>query len=192
MDDLKDLLLTYLNASREAVLWKAEGLGDRDLTRPLVPSGTNILGVIQHLAGVELGYFLESFGQPVEHPRFIALNESEDPEYDMWVPAQIPSSEIIDFYRSAIDSANRNIAALPLDAPATVPWWAPEKQNTTLGRLLIHLNVETARHAGHIDIVRELIDGSTGDRRISPNLPEYDAAAWAELHQKIQDAADSR
>ena len=124
MDDLKNHLLTYLNASREAVLWKAEGLGDYDLTRPLVPSGTNILGLIQHLACVELGYFVECLGQTVEHPRFIALNESDDPEYDMWVPADVPSADILDFYRSAIDSANRNIAALPLDAPATVPWWA--------------------------------------------------------------------
>ncbi|MBP2384607.1 DinB family protein [Paeniglutamicibacter kerguelensis] len=192
MDDQKNHLLTYLNASREAVLWKAEGLDDYDLTRPLVPSGTNILGLIQHLASVELGYFVECLGQTVEQPRFIALNQSDDPEYDMWVPADIPSADILDYYRSAIASANRNIEALPLDAPATVAWWAPEKRDTTIGRLLIHMNVETARHAGHIDIVRELIDGSAGDRRISPNLPDYDARAWSDLHQKIQLAADSR
>ena len=54
------------------------------------------------------------------------------------------------------------------------------------------MNVETARHAGHIDIVRELIDGSAGDRRISPNLPDYDANAWTDLYQKIQLAAESR
>ncbi|MGL3807753.1 DinB family protein [Paeniglutamicibacter sp. R2-26] len=192
MDDLKNHLLTYLDASREAVLWKAEGLGDYDLARPLVPSGTNILGLVQHLASVELGYFVECLGLTVEHPRFLALAQSDDPDYDMWVPADVSVAEILDFYRSAVETANRNIARLPLDAPATVPWWSPEKRNTTLGRLLIHMNIETARHAGHLDIVRELIDGSTGDRRISPNLPDYDAEAWRILNQKIQSAAESR
>lgn len=192
MDEIKNHLMAYLNASRESVLWKAEGLSDHDLTRPLVPTGTNILGVIQHLAGVELGYFVQCLGQQVEQPRFAALEATDDPEADMWVPAGIPTAEILDYYRSAIDSANKNITDLPLEAAATVPWWAPEKRNTTVGRLLIHMNIETSRHAGHLDIVRELIDGSAGDRQLSPNLPDYDANAWTDLYQKIQLAADSR
>lgn len=192
MDEIKNHLMTYLNASREAVLWKAEGLSERDLTRPLVPTGTNILGLIQHLASVEFGYFVQCLGQEVQHPRFAALEASDAPDDDMWVPADVPVSAILEFYRSAIEAANANITALPLEAAATVPWWAPEKRNTTIGRLLIHMNVETARHAGHLDIVRELIDGSAGDRRRSPNLPEYDASAWTNLYQKIQSAADSR
>lgn len=192
MDELKDQLLSYLNASREAVLWKAETLSDYDLTRPLVPSGTNVLGVIQHLACVELGYFVECFGQPVTQPLFAQINNNDDMDADMWVPAHTSTGDVLDFYQSAIASANATILALDIDAPASVPWWADEKRNTTLGRLLIHMNVETARHAGQIDIIRELIDGSIGDRKISPNLPPHDSQGWVTLLQKIQNAAESR
>lgn len=192
MDEIKNQLRAYLTASREAVLWKAETLSDYELTRPLVPSGSNILGIIQHLACVEFGYFVECFGQPANEPLLTHIDGSDDIDADMWVPAHIPTGEILEFYRRAIGRANENIVALDLDAPVTVSWWSEEKRNTTLGRLLIHMNVETARHAGHLDIIRELIDGSIGDRKISPNLPPHNPEAWVTLRQKIQNAADSR
>lgn len=192
MDELKDQLRTYLDNSRQAVLWKAEGLSEQELTRPMVPSGTNILGLIQHLASVEYGYFVQCLGFTVKDERFAALDAETDPNADMWVPAGVPCAEILAFYRRAVDAANHNIAALPLDAPATVSWWVPGKRSTTLGRLLIHMNVETARHAGHVDILRELIDGSLGMRRGNPNVPPYDKAAWSELHATILKASQSR
>ncbi|PQZ88172.1 hypothetical protein CQ018_17150 [Arthrobacter sp. MYb227] len=192
MDELKNQLHSYLTASREAVLWKAEALSDYHLSRPLVPSGSNILGIIQHLACVEFGYFVECFGQQANEPLLTQIDGSDDMDADMWVPTHIPTDEILQFYRRAISRANENILALDLDAPATVSWWAEEKRNTTLGRLLIHMNVETARHAGQMDIIRELVDGSIGDRKISPNLPPHDSQGWVTLLQKIQKAADSR
>lgn len=192
MIELKNQLHTYLTASREAVLWKAEALNDYDLTRPLVPSGSNILGIIQHLACVEYGYFVECFGQQANEPLLAQIDSSDDMDADMWVPTHIPTGEILDFYRRAINRANENIAAFDLGAPATVSWWAEEKRNTTLGRLLIHMSMETARHAGHLDIIRELIDGSIGDRKISPNLPPHSQQGWVTLQEKIQKAADSR
>ncbi|MFL4473712.1 DinB family protein [Paeniglutamicibacter sp. MACA_103] len=192
MDDLKDHLATYLNNTREAMLWKVEGLSEREMTRPMVGSGTNILGLIQHLASVEYGYFVGCLGFTVDDGRYDALMADPEVSADMWVPADVPCAEILAFYRRAIDAANRNIEALPLDAPATVPWWAPEKRDTTLGRLLLHMNVETARHAGHADILRELIDGSTGLRRDITNMPPYDDSAWKELQANILRASESR
>lgn len=192
MDDLKEHLATYLNHTREAMLWKVEGLSEKEMTRPMVGSGTNILGLIQHLASVEYGYFVECLGFAVEDERYDVLMADTEASADMWVPADVPCSEILAFYRRAIDAANRNIAALPLDAPATIPWWAPEKRNTTLGRLLLHMNVETARHAGHADILRELIDGSIGMRQDNTNMPPYDDSSWKELHANILRASESR
>ncbi|MFL4478710.1 DinB family protein [Paeniglutamicibacter sp. ORCA_105] len=192
MDNLKDHLTTYLDSTREAMLWKVEGLSEQEMTRPMVGTGTNLLGLIQHLATVEYGYFVECLGFTVDDERHDALMADPEVSADMWVPADIPCSEILDFYRRAIAAANHNIAALPLDAPATVSWWVPEKRDTTLGRLLLHMNVETARHAGHADIVRELIDGSTGMRRDNTNIPPYDPAAWTQLHANILRASESR
>lgn len=192
MDDFKEHLATYLNNSREAILWKAEELSDGELTRPLVPTGTSILGLIQHLAFVEYGYFVQCLGFTIEDEYYAALEADADDSADMWVAADVPCAEVLAFYRRAIEAANRNISALSLDAPATVPWWPGERRHTTLGRLMLHMNVETARHAGHADILRELIDGSTGMRRDNDNMPSYDDTAWKELHEKILRASESR
>ncbi len=62
--DPKAELLRYLQEGRDAMLWKLEGLGEYDVRRPLVPTGTNLLGLVKHLAGIELGYFGETFGRP--------------------------------------------------------------------------------------------------------------------------------
>ena len=192
MDDFKDHLITYLNRSRQAVLWKAEGLSDAEVTRPMVGSGTNILGVIQHLASVEYGYFVQCLGFTITDERYAALEADPEPSADMWVPAEISRQEIMDFYQRAISAADANINALPLEAPATVPWWRPETRQTTLGLLLLLMNVENSRHAGHLDIVRELIDGSTGLLKENTNIPPYDATEWKELQQKILSASQSR
>ncbi len=192
MDDLKDHLATYLNNSREALLWKAQGLSDREATRPLVPTGTNILGLLQHLAFVEYGYFVQCLGFTVRDDYYARLEADPDISADMWVSAEVPCAEVPAFYRRAIEAANRNIAALSLDAPATVPWWSEDRRHTTLGRLMLHMNVETARHAGHADIVRELIDGYTGMRRDNDNMPPHDGPAWKQLHEKILRASESR
>ena len=83
-------------------------------------------------------------------------------------PCGIPSADILEDYRSAIASATG--PSRVRSGPGNGRRWAPEKRDTTIGRLLNPMNVEIARHAGHIDIVRELIDGIAGDRRI-PDCP---------------------
>src|SRR5699024_4155217 len=81
------------------------------------------------------------------------------------------------------------IDELPLEAPAQVPWWG-ERGRTTLHTLVVHVLAETARHAGHADVVRELIDGSVGHRPGVSNLPEHDAQWWSSYVAGVQRAAD--
>lgn len=192
MDELKDTLQTYLGNSRGALLWKTEGLSDKDLTRPMVGSGTNLLGLIQHLGFIEYGYFVRCLGFTVDDRHYDALVESPDESADMWVAAETECDEVLAFYQRSIEAANRNIAALPLDAPATVPWWPEGHRDTTLLRLLLQMNVETARHAGHADILRESLDGATGMREKNTNMPSYDAGEWTQLHERILRASNSR
>jgi len=70
-----------------------------------------------------------------------------------------------------------------------VPWWPPDRNEVTLHRILVHMTAETNRHAGHADIVRELIDGAVGWRDVNDNLPPVDRAWWEEHHARVEDAA---
>jgi len=190
MDDpAKDDLHRYLQQGREAVVWKLEGLDERDVRRPLTPTGTNLLGLVKHLAGVESGYLGLVFGRPFPEPLAWAEGDAE-PNADMWATAEESLTDVVDLYRRVWAHGDATVAALPLDAPGEVPWWRPGSRVVTLHRVLVHLVAETHRHAGHADVVRELVDGGTGHRREHSNLPEGDAAWWAAHRQRLQDVAD--
>jgi vacuolar-type H+-ATPase catalytic subunit A/Vma1 len=73
-----------------------------------------------------------------------------------------------------------------------VPWWPPERRSVTLQQILVHMCVETARHAGHADILRELIDGSVGNGPADPNIPGRTAEEWAAFRERIEDAGARR
>ncbi|TDU89205.1 uncharacterized protein DUF664 [Kribbella voronezhensis] len=159
--NLKGELLGLLRSSRAVMLTKVAGLSEYDRRRPLTPSGTNLLGLVKHLAGLEYGYLGASFGRPpVERPSWFR----DDPydEIDMWATADESSDYIVGVYRQACAHADLTVAELNLDSPGHVAHWAVGRQQTTLGVLLIRMAGETAQHAGHADIVRELIDGRTG------------------------------
>jgi uncharacterized damage-inducible protein DinB len=152
----KETLIASLDRHRDAVLWKLEGLGDEQLRRPVTPSGTNLLGLVKHLGSVEYGWFVETFGGEVEPLWF-------DPYEDMVVGEDEPTSRIVDFYGRARTAADRTISTLPLDELGRPSW--REDDTVSLRWVLVHMIEETARHAGHMDILRELIDGATGDHR---------------------------
>ncbi len=159
--DAKQTAWRYLQGLREAVLWKVEGLPERDQRMPLTPTGTNLLGVVKHLAGVEAEYFGACLGRPWPEPMAFWADDAE-PNADMWATADESPAEVLDLYRRVTAFADETIAPLPLDAPASVPWWrTPE---TDLHTLLVHMAVETARHAGQLDILREQLDGARGLR----------------------------
>jgi hypothetical protein len=77
------------------------------------------------------------------------------------------------------------IDALDLDSPGRVPWWGDDGE-VTLHRILVHMTAELHHHAGHADIVRELIDGAAGLRPDNSNLPEVDEAYWPEYRDRLE------
>jgi uncharacterized damage-inducible protein DinB len=186
--DPKDDLQRYLQSTREALLWKLDGLSEYDIRRPLTPTGTNLLGLIKHLASVELGYFGDCFGRPSGE---VLAWETEDaePNADMWAAPGESREQITGLYRRAWAHSDATISELPLDAIGHVPWWG-DRGEVTLHRLLVHVIQETARHAGHADIVRELIDGSAGLRDGVSNLPDQaDEAWWADYRDRLERSA---
>ncbi|GGW31725.1 hypothetical protein GCM10010503_04320 [Streptomyces lucensis JCM 4490] len=151
----KDILLTSLDRHRDVVLWKLEGLDDEQLRRPMTPTGTTLLGLVKHLASVEYGWFVETFGGEAE-PRWF------DPYDDMRIAPGETTDRILAFYARARAAADRTIGGLPLDTVGRPSW---RDHSVSLRWTLVHMIEETARHAGHMDILRELIDGATGDHR---------------------------
>ncbi|HEX7148372.1 MAG TPA: DinB family protein [Actinomycetota bacterium] len=153
----KESLKVSLDRHRDAVLWKLEGLGDDDLRRSMVPSGTSLLGLVKHLAAVEYGWFCDTFGREVEPLPF----DEDDPDADLRIEPEETTEEILAFYGRARAAADQAIAELEVEDTGTA-WFG---EAVTMRWVLIHMIEETARHAGHVDILRELIDGMAGDHR---------------------------
>jgi uncharacterized damage-inducible protein DinB len=186
--DPKADLSLYLRRAREALVWKLDGLSEYDVRRPLVPTGTNLLGLVKHVASVEAGYFGATFGRPFGEP-LPWLDEDAEPNADMWATAEESRDDIVAFYRRVWAHSDATIEALPLDALGRVPWWSPDTNEVTLHRILVHMIAETDRHAGHADIVRELIDGAAGVRPDSDNLPDLDQASWTSYRDRLEAVA---
>jgi len=107
----------------------------------------------------------------------------------MWATADESREEIVDLYHRVWVHSDATIASLELDAIGHVPWWPEEHSTVTLHRIVVHMIAETDRHAGHADIVRELIDGAAGLRDGNDNLPGGDAA-WCENYRvRLEGAA---
>lgn len=181
-------LQRYLRVARETMVWKLDGLGEYDIRRPLLPTGTNLLGLIKHLAGVEVGYLGATFARPFDEP-MPWFEEGAEQNADMWADAHESRDDIVALYRRVWTHADETIAALPLDATGTVPWWPPDRRQATLHRVLVHVIAETNRHAGHADIVRELIDGAVGLRQDNANIALGDAAWWATYRERLERVA---
>ncbi|WP_281153983.1 DinB family protein [Streptomyces sp. HYC2] len=189
--DPKATLLRYLQDARDALLWKLEGLSEYDVRRPLTPTGTNLLGLVKHTAGVELGYFGDTFGRPYfkGDPPPWWYTENAEPNADMWATADESREEITGLYRRAWEHADGTIARLPLDATGHVPWWPEERREVTLHHVLVRVLSDTQRHAGHADIVRELIDGTVGLTKSADSIPPGDRAWWENHRRRLEHAA---
>jgi hypothetical protein len=187
--DPKADLHRYLQAAREAMLWKLDGLSEYDVRRPMTPTGTNLLGLVKHLAGCELGYFGDTFGRPSGEPMPWLDELDADPNADMWATAQESRDSVVGLYHRAWSHADTTIEALTLDTTGRVPWWPHERSEVTLHRILVHMTAETHRHAGHADIVRELIDGAVGMRQGNDNIPAGDPASWQAYRDRLEQVA---
>jgi uncharacterized damage-inducible protein DinB len=189
--DQKTDLRKYLQQARDAMLWKLDGLSEYDVRRPLTPTGTNLLGLVKHLAGCEIGYFGDAFGRPIGDPPPWTDDEllEREPMADMWATADESRDYITGWYRKAWAHADLTFDALDIDAIGRVPWWPGEHGEVTLHRIMTHMTAETHRHAGQADIVRELIDGAAGLRPDSSSLPDLDETGWAAYCDQLEQTA---
>jgi hypothetical protein len=186
--DPKQHLQAYLQEGRDAVVWKLDGLSEYDARRPLTPTGTNLLGLVKHLASVELGYFGDVFGRPSGEP-LPWFEPGAEPNADMWASPEESRDQILGLYHRAWTHADETIEALALEATGEVPWWREGHREVTLHRVLVHMIAETHRHAGHADVVRELVDGSAGVREGSDNMAPGDADWWRAYRERLEDTA---
>lgn len=147
-----DVLDTY----RRMVVWKLDGLSREDAMKPMVPSGTSLLGVVKHLAYVERWWFQAVLGQrDVEFPW-----SEDDPDADWRIADGESVQDIIDLF-DAECAISREI----LDGLESLDAEFPVGSQTRIARnILLHMVEEVARHVGHMDIIRELTDGTTGYR----------------------------
>jgi len=118
------------------------------------------------------------------------LHDDAEPNADMWATAEESREDVVDLYRRVWRHSDATITALALDATGRVPWWPMERREVTLHRVLVHVVAETDRHAGHADVVRELIDGSAGLREGNDNLAPGNRVWWQEYRRRLQDVAE--
>jgi uncharacterized damage-inducible protein DinB len=186
--DPKSDLHRYLTIAREALLWKLDRLSDYDVRRPMTPTGTNLLGLVKHVANVEAGYLGEVFGRTFPEP-LPWFEDGAEPNADMWATAEETRDQIVGMYRRVWAHSDVTIDALPLDAVGHVPHWPPDRSEVTLHQILVHMIAETHRHAGHADIVRELIDGTVGLRADNDNMASGDPTWWEGYRNRLEEAA---
>ncbi|RLV48030.1 DinB family protein [Nocardioides mangrovicus] len=152
----------YLQQSRDAVVGSLSDLSEYDVRRPVVATGTNLLGLVKHLIGIEAGYLGACVGRPAP----FALPWYDDGSVwngaDMWALPTEDRAYLLGLYRQAWTHSDESLAALPLDAPATVAWWREGERSTTFGHLVVRVVAETAQHAGHCDILRETVRPPAG------------------------------
>ena len=188
MAETKSELIESLATLNRAVLTKLDGLDEYSLRRPATPTGSNLLGIVKHLATVQAAYFGDTFARPWPEPMpwrrpGAAIND------DMFATASETSEWVRDFYRRSWAHANETFRVTELDATGTVPWWPPERRHPTLFTVLLHMTVETARHAGHLDLLRERADGAAGRFTGDPSMPADSDIDWPAYVAKVEEAA---
>ena len=189
--DPKTALHHYLKQTRNDLIWKLDGLSEREARLPRTPTGNNLLGAVKHCLNVEAGYFGPTFGR--EFPSAAELVPMElydvDPQADWYAREDETKDGIIDLYRRVAAFADETIEQLPLDAPGRVPWWHPDRGAVTLQRIIVHALYDIARHAGHADIMREQFDAAVGWQRDNSNVPDsYDWPAYVAKLTALADA----
>lgn len=184
----KDDLLKYLRSQRANLLAKLDGLSDYDVRRPMTPTGTNLLGLLKHVASVQLGYLGVAFDRPsnIEMP-WLAAGAPQDS--DLRAGPDESRADILELHEYSALHSDRTIELLTLDTVGEVPWWDPASRQVTLSRIMVHVCVETARHAGHADILRELIDGATGNGPLDRNTSTRTAEEWSAYRAELEAVA---
>ena len=152
----RETLETFLDYHREALGGKLRGLSEEDARRRLVPSATTMLGLVSHAAAVERNWFQHYLGG-TPREEIAGNSRGDDPSWD--VDAGQTIADVIAEFDSACATSRQIAAGFTLDQ--TVPHG--QLGQVSLRFIYVHINSEHARHAGHADILREQIDGATGD-----------------------------
>src|SRR4051812_33940030 len=173
LSDPKAALRHYLRATRDDLIWKLDGLSERQARLPRTATGNNLLGILKHCLNVEAGYFGPTFGRDFPTPEELVPMDAydADPQADWYARADESKDGVIDLYRRVGAFADATIERLPLDTLGRVAWWQPERNEVTLQRIIVHVIYDLSRHAGHADILREQHDGAIGWQRDNGNLP---------------------
>lgn len=187
--DLKRHLWRLLQQQRDALISKVEGVSERELRLPRTPTGASLLGILKHCLNVEYGYFGPTFGRTADLPGLVPLEVyDEDPQADWYATAEESAASVVELYRQVQAFADDTIDHLDLTARGEVPWRPEGRREVTLGRLMVYVALDLARHAGQADILREGVDGAVGWRRPGDNVPDgYDWAAYVEKLTAIAD-----
>lgn len=149
-------LSAWLDWHRETLISKLDGLTEDQVRWSPVPSGTTLLGLVKHLTETEHGWFINEYSQLDEPPPF---EKPDDLEAGFRAEPHDTTEEVVAGYRAMCERARSLVAGASPDE--TVP--SSRRGRIDLRRIMIHMVEETARHNGHADIIRELIDGVTGD-----------------------------
>ncbi|MDZ5622359.1 DinB family protein [Nocardioides bizhenqiangii] len=186
--EMKDVLVSYLTEQRMSLLQKLDGLSERELRTPRTSTGTNLIGIVKHCMNVEYGYFGPTFGRTIDDPAGLVPEDAydTDPQVDWYATAEETCAGIVDNYQRVQAFCDETIDLLSLDAQGRVPWWG-DHGSVTLGRILVHVIVDLARHAGHADILREQVDGAVGCTAPGDNLPEIDFPAYVARLTELAD-----
>ncbi len=154
----RETLEGFLDYYRVVIVRKVAGVSPEDAARPLVPSGTSLLGVVKHLGWVERGWFQAGMaGQTYEVPW-----TDEDPDADFRVEPGETIEGLVAWYHDQCERSREIVAATP-DLDTLEKRIREGRPRRSLRWILVHMIEETARHAGHMDIIREQIDGAVGD-----------------------------
>jgi uncharacterized damage-inducible protein DinB len=197
--DFKELLHHRITQNREVLWHKASGLPEWQQRMPLTPSGTNLLGLVKHVALTEADYFGSLWGHPVPGLPDYVLTWDETSELeqddDLWAFEDESPAEIFAMAASVAGHADALIRAHQVSDAVTVPWWGPAGsggREASLAEIMVHMLNEGARHVGHADIVRELSDGQIGLREGVSNLPEgRTPEQWRDRHARLTAVAEA-
>jgi uncharacterized damage-inducible protein DinB len=179
--DPRTTLRRYLQAARDGLVWKLEGLGERDARMPRTPTGNSLLGVVKHCLNVEVGYFGPTFGREFATPDELVSDEAiaRDSQADWYAEGNETKEGVIDLYHRVWTFADQTIDELELDTRGSVPWWPAERQEVNLHQIIVHVTYDVSRHAGQADIMREQHDAAIGCQPESSNIPDgYDWPAY--------------
>ena len=150
----RELLAAFLDYQRATLLRKIDGLGDADLRRQVLPSTLTLLGMVKHLAYVEQSWFGIRFaGEDLPVPYTKA-----DPDADFRIEPGETTTDIVALYKREVARSRAILSASSLDDLAKAEGFRP-----SLRWIALHMIAETARHNGHADLIREAIDGATGE-----------------------------